>query len=119
MVNWERFDIDGAEDLPDSYTQEDRYYYQAKLGNLTLSVGACYYNDLFAGWGWHIEQNGMPVVEFTFRSHRDAFDTSKEAKLAFSFTCASSSPKSGIAIRPGCSFRFKVDKNRTHAMIDL
>ena len=85
MVNWERFDIDGAEDLPDSYTQEDRYYYQAKLGNLTLSVGACYYNDLFAGWGWHIEQNGMPVVEFTFRSHRDAFDTSKEAKTSVLF----------------------------------
>lgn len=85
MVNWERFDIDGAEDLPDSYTQEDRYYYQAKLGNLTLSVGACYYNDLFAGWGWHIEENGKPVVEFTFRSHRDAFDTSKEAKISILF----------------------------------
>ena len=82
MVNWECFDIDGAEDLPDSYTQEDRYYYQASLGNLTLSVGACYYMDMFAGWGWHIERDGKPVVEYTFRSNQDAFDTSRQAKAS-------------------------------------
>jgi len=85
MVHWERFEIDGADDLPDWYTgddHEDRYYYQASFGNLTLSVGACYYMDMFAGWGWHIERDGKPVVEYTFRSNQDAFDTSRQAKAS-------------------------------------
>jgi len=80
MVQWKRFNIDGAEDLPGWYKQEDRYYYQASIGGLLLSVLACYYHDMFVGWGWRIELNGNSVAEFTFRSHHHAFDTSKEAR---------------------------------------
>ena len=80
MVQWKRFEVDGAKDLPDWYDDDDRYYHQTIIGNLLLTVFTCCYNDLFMGWGWRIELNGNSVAEFTFRSHHHAFDTSKEAR---------------------------------------
>lgn len=82
IIQWERFEVEGAEYLPAWYEEEDRWYYKAKVGTLTLAVFPCYFQDMFVGWGWCIEKDGKEVAEKTFRSDGVAILSVRGAKLS-------------------------------------
>lgn len=82
IIHWTKFEVEGAEYLPDWYDDEGRWYYKAKVGALTLAVFPCYFYDMFTGWGWCIEKDGKEVAEKTFRSDRVAIPSVRGAKLS-------------------------------------